>query len=202
MALASPPVLNGRPRKQLSEELDRLDDVINGLEECLPQAVADAARVGIRQAIHDVVKELVSDPATLDALRAALVPEFVPLTPAPRPSPWARLRAFVRTAATKVVSAFGIAKTVASIAKDRVAAKVVKRCTAVKSRVARWTLLALPVKSILGISLAIGFVVAVVSLAAPHHVAAAISGLGAAITAAAIQVGNWLRRRRALLGLN
>ncbi len=194
MAITPPPALNGRPRKQLSEELDRLDEVINGMEECLPQAVADAARDGIRQAIHDVVKEIVSEPATLNALRTALLPEFVPLTLIPKPSAWARLKAIVRNAAAKAAAAVGLAR-------QTVTSTVSQTCQAAKTRVARWTLLSLPLKSILGVSLSIGVVVAIVSLAAPHVFAAAISGIGAAVTTAGIQTANWLRRRKAALGM-
>ncbi|CAN5579135.1 hypothetical protein BH11PLA2_BH11PLA2_48640 [soil metagenome] len=194
MAIAPPASLNGRPRKQLSDQLDRLDEVINGLEEFLPQAMADAARDGIRQAFRDVVSELVTDPIVLEKLRTALTPEYVPLTVAPKLSAFARLKTIIRNAAAKVASAIGFAR-------RTVTASVTNASTAAKHRVARWTLLSLPVKSILGVSLAIGFVVAIVSLAAPHHIAAAISGIGATLTAMAIQVGNWLRRRKAIFSL-
>ncbi|CAN5393649.1 hypothetical protein BH11PLA2_BH11PLA2_23660 [soil metagenome] len=193
MATMPPPSLNGRPRKQLSDQLDRLDEVINGLEEFLPQAMADAARDGIRQAFRDVVAEVVTDPTVLERLRTALVSDMVPLTVVPKPSAFARLKAFLRGVASKATAAV-------SFTRHRVAETVAERCASAKSRVVRWTLLSLPVKSIVGVSLAIGFVVALVSLATPHHIAAAISGFGATFTAASIQVGNWLRSRKAVLG--
>jgi len=41
--------MNGRPqRKQLSDQLDRLDTMIDCLSDALPQAVADATREGTR----------------------------------------------------------------------------------------------------------------------------------------------------------
>ncbi|CAN5172965.1 hypothetical protein BH11PLA2_BH11PLA2_48920 [soil metagenome] len=130
-----------------------------------------------------------TDPTVLDRLRAALVPEMVPLTMVPKPSAFARLKALVRSVATKAAAAV-------SFTRHRVAESVADRCASAKSRVARWTLMSLPVKSIVGVSLAIGFVVGLVSLVTPHHIAAAISGIGATFTAASIQVGNWLRRTR------
>ncbi|CAN5597037.1 hypothetical protein BH11PLA2_BH11PLA2_45740 [soil metagenome] len=193
MAIAPPASLNGRPRKQLSDQLDRLDEVINGLEEFLPQAMADAARDGIRQAFRDVVAEVMTDPTVLERLRTALVSDMVPLTVVPKPSAFARLKAFIHGVAAKATAAV-------SFTRHRVAETVAERCASAKGRVARWTLLSLPVKSILGVSLAIGFVVALVSLATPHHIAAAISGIGAMFTAASIQIGNWLRSRKAVLG--
>ncbi len=197
MAIAPPAAQNGRPRKQLSDQLDRLDEVINGMEECLPQAVAD--RDGIRLAFRDILRELVADPATLDGLRTSLTADLQPL--APKQSAFARLKTKMRNAAAKVVNGFRIAKVVAGIAKTYAVSRLVQRCTAARTRVARWTLLALPVKSILGISLAIGFVVAMVSLAAPHHIAAKLSGFGATLTAVTVQISTWLRRQRALLGM-
>ena len=43
--------------------------------------------------------------------------------------------------------------------------------------------------------------VAFVSLTAPHVFAAVVSGIAAAVTTAFVQVGRWLRRQRAALGI-
>ena len=193
MAIAPPPSLNGRqPRKQLSDQLDRMDEMINGLEEFLPVAVADAARDGIRQAFRDVLGELVADPAMLDKLRAGLGAEATPI-PA-KPSAWARLKAVIRSAAAKVVRVVGTVR-------RKITTGIRTTCVAAKTRVARWSLVSLPVKSVLGASLAVGLVVTFVSLSAPHVFAAIVSGVAAAITTAFVQVGRWLRRQRTMLGL-
>ena len=190
MAVMTPPSLNGRPRKQLSEQLDRLDEIINGLADCLPAAVADATRDGIRSAFSDVVVELMSDPAILARIRATLVPEIAPLAVVSRTSPFAKLKSFLRSLPAKAAAAL----------------KSTRQCVtegyqAGRNRAAHWTLLSLPVKSIVGVSLMVGVAVATISFVAPHPVAAAMSGIGASLTAMAVQVGNWLRRRRAILGL-
>lgn len=192
MAVMPPPSLNGRPRRQLSDQIDRLDEVINGLEEYLPVAVADAARDGLRRAVHDVAAEIAGDPAILDKLRAALGTTSVAPSP-PRPSAWTRLKAVVRNAAAKAAAAVGLVR-------HTVTTGVGATLSKTKARVAGWTLLTLPVKSILAVSLTIGVAAAIVTLASPPAVAALLSGLGAAVTSAAIQVGRWLRRQRALLG--
>src|SRR5436309_9699959 len=93
---------NGRPqRKQLSDQLDRLDTIIDALAEALPEAVADATREGARQAVRDVVLELLGNPE-LRALIAGTAPAAPPATvavtstpppaePGPaRPGFWAR----------------------------------------------------------------------------------------------------------------
>src|SRR5947199_10536779 len=54
---------NGRPaRKQLADEIDRLDGVVEALAEGLPEAVAEATREGARQAVRDVIVELLGNP--------------------------------------------------------------------------------------------------------------------------------------------
>jgi hypothetical protein len=70
------------PRRKLSDEIDRLNQILDGLEHALLAAVVDAAREGGRTAVREV----------LTARRQA------PRAPAPtgqprRPSVWARVKA-------------------------------------------------------------------------------------------------------------
>ena len=63
--------MNGKPqRKQLADQLDRLDSIIDALAEGLPGAVADACREGARAAVKDAIIEILSNPE----LRAMLAP--------------------------------------------------------------------------------------------------------------------------------
>ena len=63
---------NGRlPRKQLGDQLDRLDSILDGLSDALNEAVADAAREGARAAVKDRV-ETVELVAQLFAGQAAV----------------------------------------------------------------------------------------------------------------------------------
>lgn len=49
---------NGRPqRKQLSDQLDRLDELLNGLADAIPGAVADAVRESLGEAVKHAVNE-------------------------------------------------------------------------------------------------------------------------------------------------
>ena len=70
---------NGKPRKQLSDQLDRLDGIIDAMAEGLNGAVADAAREGTRLAVKDAIVEIMTNPE----LRALIAPA----TPAPIPAP-------------------------------------------------------------------------------------------------------------------
>ena len=77
---------NGTQRKQLSDQLDRLDGILDGLAEALNGAVADAVRgvisLAVSEAVHAAVREVLCSP---DLLRAAL--EKHAPTPASEPKP-------------------------------------------------------------------------------------------------------------------
>src|SRR6187455_2591403 len=91
---------NGKPRKQLADQLDRLDAIIDALAEGLNGAVADACREGTRLAVKDAIVEILTNPE----LRAMLVPQTLPV-PAPKtpdtppepkkPGLWTRIKAKV-----------------------------------------------------------------------------------------------------------
>ena len=121
---------NGRaPRKQLSDQLDRLDTIIDVLAEGLPGAVADACREGARQAVKDAVVEILTNPelrALFDALRAgaAPVPVVPPPEPARAPGLWTRLKAKAAAARAAVTGAV-----------VRVKEAVVSRVRAIRSAV-------------------------------------------------------------------
>src|SRR6185436_2433553 len=104
-------VTNGRPaRKQLSDQLDRLDSILDALAEGLPGAVADACREGARQAVKDAVVEILTNPE-LRGLLAGMTPAAPPEPPpAPPPEPapakpgfWARMKAGVKAVKDPVV---------------------------------------------------------------------------------------------------
>jgi hypothetical protein len=178
---------NGRPqRKQLSDQLDRLDVIIDALAEALPEAVADAAREGTRQAVKDAIVEILSNP-DLRNLVAAAPPPATPAAPpvpepdAPKPGFWARARAKL------------------SAAKDA----VVGRCqvaTATVAATARALAAVMPLRKILLVGTGVGLAVGLVSYACPHGLSAAVSAVGGACTAVAAQVGVWFRRSTRLLG--
>src|SRR6476619_7557448 len=119
-------VTNGKPRKQLSDQLDRLeeqlqrhDQVLDALSEGLNGAVADAAREGTRTAVKDAVIELLTDPGLRTALHAATAP----LAEA-RPPLSDRLMAKVRQAAARAAAVTRAARqaAIARVAEARTAA--------------------------------------------------------------------------------
>ena len=51
---------NGRQRKSLAEQIDRLDSVLDGLADGLNEAVATA----VKETVHAVLSEVLSNPET------------------------------------------------------------------------------------------------------------------------------------------
>src|SRR5215212_1384505 len=70
---------SGTPRKQLSDQLDRLDAVIDALDEGLKGAVADAVReavtVAVNEAVQAVLVQVLTNPEMQRMMRNAASPE-------------------------------------------------------------------------------------------------------------------------------
>ena len=58
---------NGRQRKSLAEQIDRLDSVLDGLADGLNEAVASA----VKEAVRAVLSEMLTNPEVLTRLHAA-----------------------------------------------------------------------------------------------------------------------------------
>jgi hypothetical protein len=180
-------VTNGKPhRKQLSDQLDRLDQqmerqdsILDALAEGLNQAVADAAKEGVKEAVKEAVTELLTNAALRAALHRATAPAPV------RPTFWRLLKGRARRAGATLSEA---ARTVRRAGAEKTAALKAYATGASSPVRAAWRLR----KAIL-VGVAVGAAVAGVSYAATHGVAAALSGVGAAATATAVQAGLWVR---------
>lgn len=190
---------NGRPRrKQLSDQLDRLDAILDAIAEGLPGAVTDACREGARAAVKDAIIEIVTNPE----LRALLGPAPAPVAPsaAPEPEPepkmpglWSRLKAKLAAARDAVTGP----------------ARATREAVAERCRTARDTVAALgqaagealPWKRVLWVGAGVGLAVGVACLVVPHTVAAAVGAVSAGATAAVVQAGTWLRRAACRFGL-
>jgi hypothetical protein len=178
---------NGRPvRKQLSDQLDRLDGIIDCLADALPAAVAGAFQEGARQAIRDAIVEVLANPQlrSLLAAPAVVAPSTVPIAP---PAPlFNRVKARLAglTSRARAVAARVFRRT--ATARDRV--RPVAKAAGLALRFAwQWRLPCL-------IAVAVGIATAVGSYSASHSFSAAVSGVGGAVTALALQAGIWIRK--------
>jgi hypothetical protein len=183
---------NGSPqRKQLSDQLDRLDGIIDTLADGLSEAVSDAVKKGTANALQQILLDAVSNPATRELLRQTFAPvatnsasvetaSVTDASPTRKASFLARCKGIVVNAARKVAA--WPRKLVAGSKKLARKAKVLTR----RLNVA-WQL-----KKAAVVGLGIGAVVTAVSLWS-HPLASMLSGIGAAATAFAVQIGLWCR---------
>jgi len=185
---ATATVTNGKPRKQLADELDRMtaqldraDAILDALSEGLNGAVAEATKEGTRLAVKDAVIELLTDPELRTALHRATAPAA-----AARPRLWDRLKAKVRQAAERAAA-------VTQAARQAIAAKLDDAKKVVSGAAApAWVAWQLRKAAVVG--LGIGVVVAGIAYLGGHGLAAGLSGLGAAVTTVAVQAALWVRR--------
>ena len=101
---------NGKPRKQLSDQLDRLDRIIDALGDALPEAVTDACKDGAKQAVKEAIIEIMTNPELRGLLATTSLPTPIPLPPPQEPAPakpsfWSRVKSRVAAAASTVRSA-------------------------------------------------------------------------------------------------
>jgi hypothetical protein len=194
--MTSAPVTNSTPaRKQLSDQLDRLDGILDALSEGLNGAVADAAREGTRLAVRDAIVEIMTDPTLRARLHEASAPPPAtePAPSVPKPRWWVRLQAQVGRSVASVSRAAhglvdGAGRGLQAVA--RTAAGAVRTVQSLGH-----------LKNVALVGLGVGVAVGVASFLAPHAVAAAVSGLGSAVAAVAVQVGVWARRAYRALAL-
>src|SRR4051812_23301750 len=66
--------LNGKARKTLASQLDRLDDMLDGLSDALNESVATAVKeavtLAVREAVQAVLTEMLTNPAILAKMQA------------------------------------------------------------------------------------------------------------------------------------
>ncbi|MFO0806198.1 MAG: hypothetical protein U0791_24105 [Gemmataceae bacterium] len=175
---ATAATLNGRPqRKLLSEELDRLDSIIDSLAEGLPAAVAAAAREGTRAAVKDAILEILANPelrALLQGTAPAAESVRVPVEPTmTRPSLWTRIKA--KVAAAKAVVSIRVCTAAAAIA-----------------RTARTLVRSVPMSAVVTVTGA-GVLAAAAIHFAPTALTAGLAVVTTAVAAGLLRLGNWFR---------
>ena len=181
---------NGKPqRKQLSDQLDRFDCILDGLSDGLHDAVVDAARDGIRLALKDAIVEILTDPALREQLHSASAPASppAPAVNAPKPGFWAALKA---KASQAMQAVRGAAANAADAVSGHAAAVTQTVVRSVHSLRAFGSLIKL-----VGFGLGVGVAWGLITYCAPHSVAAALSGISGAVATSALQLRLWAWRQ-------
>ena len=96
---------NCKGRKSLASQIDRLDTMLDGLADALPEVVADTIRTAAAEAVRDAVQaaitEVLTNPELLAKLRTAAQPAASEPQPAQKkPSVWQRLGQLCQRART------------------------------------------------------------------------------------------------------
>ena len=135
----------GTARKSLAEQIDRLDNILDGLAEALNESVAAAVQQAVGEAVAVAVQAAVVEVLTNPELQKRLHPAGggkgwrvgAVLLPAVRlvGRCWAGLVAIVKAAWRKVASAAGSVATRAAVSTVRGGADVVYGCRAAVARV-------------------------------------------------------------------
>ena len=80
--------LNHAPRKKLSDQLDRLDNILDGLSEAIPAVVADAVRQAVREGVQAAITEILANPDLISVLKTEpTVTSVLDAAPTTVPSP-------------------------------------------------------------------------------------------------------------------
>jgi hypothetical protein len=185
--------MNGPVRKSLAQQIDRLDQMLDGLSEALHEsitaAVKDAVGLAVKEAVQAVLTELLASPAIQEALRAgAAVPAAANHATAPTSRPTLRERL------TRVRGWLGARLKAAAQAVGSIVDKVQRTAVAAwhKTRLVRryrWQLAA---------ALAVGAALAAATYHAGPSLAAAANGVAGFALAVLAQAGLALRRLLAM----
>jgi len=195
--------LNGQSRKTLATQLDRLDQVLDGLADNLNEAVADAVRKATGQAVQEAVHKALVEVLTSPELIALLggvsgrqvptqgLPEATPVSVAERPTLGQRLGQAGEWASSKVGAARDWATSKVGAARAACGHGVTTGLRALGSL--RSPLLALwRLRMPLLIALGVGAVTGVAAFVAGPWVASLLTGLAGSAATLAIQARFWL----------
>ena len=78
---------DGQQRKTLASQLDRLDDILDGLDSALAGAVQEAVSMAVKQAVQAVLSEVLTNRELQEQLQRAAKESSPPEPPRGKPSP-------------------------------------------------------------------------------------------------------------------
>jgi hypothetical protein len=189
--------INGKQRRSLAEQIDRLDGILDGLSDALNESVAsavkDAVGLAVREAVQAVLTELLANPAVRELLQGGPPPADDPADlPAGQPAGNSRGRAVASRLgrwARAAVRAAGAPLRVAARTGE-LAVQAGRRCLGwCRSRLGPLRRLALPLLAAAGI----GALAAVAAYHAGPWLVAKAAGLGGSTAALAVQLVTGVR---------
>ena len=176
----------GLQRKSLAQQLDRLDQILDGLSDGLQAAVVDAVKGAVGQAVQLALREVLTHPALVARLGSTPVPAGVPAhapTIAPTAMPTASRASWTGRLWAKIRSCVSRLRNRWSDFADatREAVKQTGRCVARIARVG-WTLVRYNSRAVV-LALFVGMAAGAACYFAGPLISAAVSGAVAGILA-------------------
>ena len=186
-----------RARKTLAAQLDRLDQILDGLSEALNESVASAVQeavgIAVQEAVQATLAEVLGNPEVLARLHAAR-----PAAPAPRPRPpRVSLRERLGQIRAQLAARLQAARQTCREGLGGLRQALVsfgRRCRGGVDQVWRQCRRLRTLLSPLLVAAGVGLVVGVAAYYAGPWLAALAGGLGGFTTAIAVQAALWLRR--------
>ncbi len=180
---------NGRPqphqRKQLSDQLDRFDQILDGLADALNGAMADAARDGTRLAVKDAILEILTNPDLKAAIQGTATATKIPVSPASPSSAWDRFKAIIRRTRAMIVSA--VRRTWNFVTNK------IRATTSVAAGASRMTIAAWKMKRAVLVAAGVGVGLGVGAYYSTPHAGVLLSAAAGAIVAVAVRTALWVR---------
>jgi hypothetical protein len=187
---------NGKPqRKSLASQLDRLDSMLDGLDQGLQGAITDAVKeavtIAVAEGVRTALVELATNPELLAVIRGGVPAEPTPAVTAPETKPESKpWHHRVRQGLSRVwQGTIGKLRAVTNAVTSRVRA-VRDGVTGSVRQVNRLFGLKKPLLLATGV----GLVAGVVAYLAAPWVAGVCCGMAAATAAMGVQIAAWARR--------
>jgi hypothetical protein len=189
--------VNGRVRPTLSEQIDRLDKVLDGMAEGLNEAVAAAVKAAVGVAVKEAVQAVLTEVLTNPAIRAKLGALATPATPPGNEIRKPRLRERLGRMGKGMVAPLRAVNQAAAVVRHgcRKAGQALlqRTCQGWRSLGTKLHLVRqFPVQFLT--ALVIGLSAGTAAYCAGPWLAAGVSAAGGFTTALVVQAGLWLRR--------
>jgi hypothetical protein len=181
-------VTNGRARKSLAEQIDRLDSILDGLSEALQGAVSEAVTqavgLAVKEAVKCVLAEVLTSPEFLERLRQVASSNPTPVMTGQRgPS---LFRRYLGRAYSWALARLGDMRQAVADAASFIGRSI--------SRAGRYVQALLPFRRQLLLSAAVGTLVGIAAYHSTPMLAAAAAWMGGFATALTVQAAVLLRR--------
>jgi hypothetical protein len=183
-------VTNGRERKSLAEQIDRLDGILDGLAQGLEQAVVAAVQAAVGLAVREAVKAVLQEVLTSPAVLGKMQGTATAATPVPAEAPKAGFKMWLVQLCGRVKAGVQAAVQVVGGACGKVLGGARRATVATRDRLGVLVRFRVP----LLLALAMGTAAGTAAYFAGPWMAAGLAWLAGFVTAVTVQMGLALRR--------